>query len=250
MEEWHLMTLAVLASVLSAAFAVVVAARFIRSRRPALAVWAFGLVIFAAAAAFQAAGEAHGFDQLTFRGFYLLGGVLGVIYLALGTIFLLAPRRVAWVCAFVLALITVALAIDAAVIPVNQAKLATASGVLGDAIEKGTLLFLGVVFLNIIGTVILVGGCLWSAYRLIRTRAGVDRVVCNVLLTIGALVIAAGFSAAKTKTIGVSSLDQLGGFEAAGIAIMFLGFLALGRLGQPVHAAAVARPPAPTGAQL
>jgi hypothetical protein len=221
--------LASLASALSLAFAVVVAVRFQRSRRPAFAVWTLGLLIFSAAAAFQAVGEAQGFGQVTFRGFYLLGGVLGVIYLALGTIFLLAPRRVALVCAAVLGVITVVLAVDAAVIPVDQSLLATPSGVLGGAIQHGTLLYVGVVILNIVGTVILVVGSAYSAYRFVRNHAGLDRVVCNVLLTVGALVIAYGFSAAKT--FGTSSIDALGGYEAAGIAIMFAGFLSLGRVG-------------------
>jgi len=229
------MTLTILASALAAAFAVVVAARWVRSRRPAFAAWTLGLLIFSAAAAFQAAGEAGGFTEVTFRGFYLLGGVLGVIYLALGTVFLLAPRRIAWACAAVLAVITIGLAVDAAVIPVNAAQLHTTDGVLGGAIQHGTPLYVGVVLLNIVGTVVLVGGSAWSAYRFLRDRAGVDRVLCNVLLTAGALVIAFGFSAAKT--LGISSLDVLGGYGAAGIAVMFAGFLVLGRVGRP-HLAA------------
>jgi hypothetical protein len=223
------MVFSAIASVLSLAFAVVVFLRFRKSRRPAFAAWTLGLLIFAGAAAFQAAGETGGWTAITFRGFYLLGGVLGVIYLALGTIFLLTPRRFAWGCAIVLAVITIVLAVDAAVIPVDVAKLTTAKGVLGDAIQQGSLLFIGVVFLNIIGTLVLVGGSGWSAYRFIRDRAGIDRVICNVLLTSGALIIAVGFSAAKT--VGIGNLDILGVYETVGIAIMFAGFLALGRVG-------------------
>jgi hypothetical protein len=223
------MVFAALASGLSATFAVVVFVRFLRSRRPAFAVWTLGLLIFAGAAAFQAAGETGGWTPAVFRGFYLLGGVLGVIYLALGTVFLLAPRRLAWSSAVVLFVITLVLAVDAAVIPVDAARLTTAKGVLGDAIQHGSLLFIGVVFLNIIGTLVLVGGSAWSAYRFVRDRAGIDRVICNVLLTAGALIIAVGFSAAKT--VGIGNLDVLGIYEAAGIAIMFGGFLALGRVG-------------------
>jgi hypothetical protein len=162
--------------------------------------------------------------------------VLGVVYLALGTVFLLASRRVAWTCAAVLAVITVILAVDAAIVPVDQSQLATPAGVLGGTSQhptfpQGSPLYIGVVFLNIVGTIVLVGGSAWSAFRYVRDHAGIDRVVCNVLLTAGAIIIAYGFTMAKT--LGVGSLDVLGGFEAVGIAIMFAGFLSLGRIGQP-----------------
>jgi hypothetical protein len=89
-----------------------------------------------------------------------------------------------------------------------------------------------VVVLNIAGTAVLAGGSAWSAWRLHRDRAGLDRVLCNVLLTAGALLIAAGFSAAKT--VG-STLQTLGGYETAGMAVMFAGFLSLGRARWPLR---------------
>jgi hypothetical protein len=55
-------------------------------------------------------------------------------------------------------------------------------------------------------------------------------------MTVGALVIAAGFSAAKiasaTGHCQATSLDYLGAYEAIGMAVMFAGFLAVGR-GRP-----------------
>jgi hypothetical protein len=221
---------AIAASVISAAFAVVVFIRFRMSGRPAFAAWTAGLAIFAAAAGCQAVGEHFGFSAPIFRAFYLLGGVLGVIWLSMGTLFLLAPRRLAGRTTAILGIVTVVLAVDAALVPVDTSRLDTAAGVLGDAIAHGSLLQLGAVILNILGTLILVGGSAWSAYRLIRDHGGVDRVVCNVLLTAGAFVIAAGFSAAK---LAGGSLDTLGVYEAVGIAVMFAGFLSLGRLRRP-----------------
>jgi hypothetical protein len=221
---------AIAASVISATFAVVVFIRFRMSGRPAFAAWTAGLAIFAAAAGCQAVGEHFGFSAPIFRAFYLLGGVLGVIWLSMGTLFLLAPRRLAGGTTAILGIVTVVLAVDAALVPVDTSRLDTAAGVLGDAIAHGSLLQLGAVILNILGTLILVGGSAWSAYRLIRDHGGVDRVVCNVLLTAGAFVIAAGFSAAK---LAGGSLDTLGVYEAVGIAIMFAGFLSLGRLRRP-----------------
>lgn len=220
---------ALLACLLGGAFSVVVWGRWRRSRRPAFAAWSTGLAIFAAAALTQALGEAFGFSVPLFRAFYLLGGVLGVIYLALGTAFLLAPARVARAGAVVLVALTLVLAVDAAVVPVNAAKLSTTAGVLGGAlVGHGTPLFVAAVFFNILGTLVLAGGSAYSALRFIKSQAGIDRVLCNVLLTIGALVVALGFSLAKT--VG-GSLTQLGVAESVGAALMFAGFLSLGRFG-------------------
>jgi hypothetical protein len=217
---------AIVASAVSVVFAWVVFTRFTLTGRAAFAAWSAGLLIFAAAATCQAIGERIGFSAPLFRAFYLLGGVLGVIWLSMGTLFLLAPARLARAATLALALVTLVVAVDASVVQVDTTRLATASGVLGDALAQGSLLHIAAVVLNILGSVILVGGSAWSAYRLLRHHAGIDRVVCNVLLTAGALVIAAGFSAAK---IAGGSLDTLGVYEAIGIAVMFAGFLSIGR---------------------
>jgi hypothetical protein len=229
--------LAGLASYVSFAFALVVAARWWSGRRPSFAFWALGLLIFAAAAAAQSQGESQGFEQhvVLFRLFYLLGGALGVIYLALGTLYLLVPRRVANVSALVLLVLSVGVAVDAFTAPVAAAQLGTPCGLFGGAYSPTAPVALAAVFFNIIGTLIFVGGAAWSAWRFIRQRAELDRIVCNVLLTAGALVIAAGFSAAKvTSAAGhcaTTSLDYLGAYELIGMVLMFAGFLSLGVVG-------------------
>ncbi|MGA9113298.1 MAG: hypothetical protein WB802_05810 [Candidatus Dormiibacterota bacterium] len=226
--------LAGLAALLSLAFALVVATRWLRSHRPSFAFWTLGLLIFAAAATAQSLGEAQGFEQhvALFRVFYLLGGALGVIYLALGTLYLLAPRRVADVSALVLLALTVVVAVDAFVEPVDAARLATPCGLFGGAYSSAAPIALAAVLFNIVGTLVFVGGAAWSGWRFLREGTHLDRIVCNVCLTAGALVIAAGFSAAKIATATghctVGSLDYLGAYEAIGMAVMFVGFLSLG----------------------
>ena len=228
--------LAGLAALLSFLFALVVAARWVRSHRPSFAFWTLGLLIFAAAAAAQSLGETQGFEDhvLLFRLFYLLGGALGVIYLALGTLYLFVPRRVADVSALVLAVLTAVVAVDAFVAPVHTASLATPCGLFGGAFSSVAPVALAAVIFNIVGTVVFAGGAAWSVWRFLRARTHLDRIVCNVLLTAGALVIAAGFSAAKISTATghctLTSLDYLGGYEAVGMAVMFAGFLSLDRL--------------------
>ncbi len=228
--------LAGLAALLSFAFALVVAARWLRSHRPWFAFWSLGLLIFAAAAAAQSLGETQGFQDhvLLFRLFYLLGGDLGVIYLALGTLYLLVPRRVADLCALFLAVLTAVLAVDALVAPVSTAGLATPCGAFRGAFGSLAPVALAALIFNVVGTVVFAGGAAWSGWHFLREGTHLDRIVCNVLFTAGALVVAAGFSAAKISTATghctVSSLDYLGGYEAVGMAVMFAGFLALGGL--------------------
>jgi hypothetical protein len=231
--------LAGLASLLSFAFALVVAARWMRRHRPSFAFWTLGLLVFAVAAAAQSLGETQGFEQhvLLFRLFYLMGGDLGVIYLALGTLYLLVPLRVANISALTLAALTAVVAVDAFVAPVDAASLATPCGLFGGAFAPVAPVALAAVVFNIVGTVAFAGGAAWSGWRFLRERVHLDRIVCNILLTAGALVIAAGFSAAKisnaTGHCTLSSLDYLGGYEAAGMAVMFAGFLSVGRLRLP-----------------
>ena len=76
-------------------------------------------------------------------------------------------------------------------------------------VGHGTPLFVAAVTFNIPGTIILVGGSGWSAIRFIRKRAGIDQVLCNVLLTAGALVVAAGFPLARTVGGSVSEVVKL-----------------------------------------
>ena len=235
-----LFSFSALAALLAALFTADVGRRWLRSRRPAFAAWAAGLAIFAAAAAVQAAGEARGFGPGLFRAFYLLGGILGVAYLGLGTVLLLAPARWGRVAAATLLGLTLLAAVVVALAPVDAGRLHTSAGVLGDALSGRPAVptrALAVV-LNIAGTIALVGGSAWSALRFVRTRAGLDRVLCNVLLTAGALVVAAGLSAGRLAPDAAGGLSTLGAYEAVGIALMFAGFLTLGRVG-------ARRPPRP-----
>ena len=245
------MLLSVLAAVLSAAFAVVVGRSWVRTGRSAFLCWAAGLLIFSAAAVAQAVGQARGFDETTFRVFYLLGGILGVAYLALGTVHLMAPAGWARGATIGLLVLSVVAAVAVALAPVDTSQLGTSKGVIGDAFTgSSTALVRGLAaVLNAVGTLILVGGSGWSAWRFWRERRGIDRVVCNVLLTAGALVVALGLTVARLVGDAAGGIAALGAFEAAGIGIMFAGFLSLGRVGvRPPASAVVPKPPADASA--
>lgn len=76
------------AAIVAGAFAVALVRRYlIRGRvNRALVHWAISLAMFCLAAASLAWGEAYGWSSAWFRAYYLLGGVLVVPWLALGTV--------------------------------------------------------------------------------------------------------------------------------------------------------------------
>src|SRR5882757_6126256 len=82
--------LAFVATAVATLFAEATFKRWRQGRRPHEAAWTVALALFALASAALATGASTGWDRGVFRVFYLLGAVLNVPWLALGTVYLLA----------------------------------------------------------------------------------------------------------------------------------------------------------------
>src|SRR5229473_1402205 len=89
---------------LATVFAQTMLVRYTANRRPHQLAWTLALALFTLASTALVVGVTTGWDGATFRAFFLLGAVLSVPWLALGTVFLLlGPRtgvRAAWVVVF------------------------------------------------------------------------------------------------------------------------------------------------------
>ena len=85
--------LAFLATAVATLFAQATGVRYSRTKAPHQGAWTFALALFALASAALATAESTGWDEGTFRAFYLLGAILNVPWLALGTVYLLGGRR-------------------------------------------------------------------------------------------------------------------------------------------------------------
>src|SRR4029077_5343123 len=75
-------------------FAQATGVRWSHSKAPHQAAWTFSLALFALASAALATGASTEWDEGTFRIFYLLGAILTVPWLALGTIYLLFGKPI------------------------------------------------------------------------------------------------------------------------------------------------------------
>jgi hypothetical protein len=213
---------AAVATVLASLFAMATGQRAAAGRGPHQQAWTVALVLFALASAALAVGVSTGWDDGTYRVFYLAGAVLSVPWLALGTVFLLLGgalgRRTRGFLVFFSGLaVGVVLsapmtAVHGTGIPVGKDVFTTAAPRILAGIGSG------------VGATVLIVGAVYSAVRLLASREVPGR---------GRLAAANGLIAAGTLVLSSGGLIQgfVGHDEAfaislaTGIAIVYAGFL-------------------------
>jgi hypothetical protein len=220
--------LPLLAGLVGLAFGAILLKQFADRRRPHQAAWGGALICFGAAALWEAAGVYGGWTPLLYKGYYLLGAILNVGWLGVGTIYVLAPRRWGHLAAAIMGVVTV-LAVPAVLVAPTDAHLLMAAVPGRGAIGAPATLFPPLT--NSIGSVILIGGAAWSAVRGYRSHAGAGRVVGMVLLAAGALIVAGTHTVAQVRNL--YAVQPVG--EAIGILVMFIGYLAVEALGFPIR---------------
>jgi hypothetical protein len=219
--------------VISLAFAVQVFNRYLSNRRSHHLAWAVALVLYAIAAVPEVVGSISGWSDIGFRVYYLAGAILLVPLLSLGTTELLIHVRSARLGyrAFVAAVSLVGI-VAVALASLHAAHLVTThppdNCTMYCPSEHGYAAFnvLALVAAAIgssIGTIVLVVGAGYSAWRTWRAGLPANLTTGNILIVVGALVVA-----------GLSTLTRLHHYElfyagqAVGIAIIFAGFLVIG----------------------
>ena len=220
---------ALAAAAISAAFALTLWVQYRSKPRPYLMAWSVALAIYAVAALTEVIGAAAGWSPLLYRTYYYFGGILVVGVLALGTIYLLAPRfgRTALRVLLVLAAVGLAGTLGARLQPTLLQTHAVPS-VDTIRLEHGAFNAVAILMaavLNIVGSVILIGGALWSAYGAWRKGGAQSRLVANILIAAGAFIVAG--ASTLTRLFHVYELFYVG--QAIGVLVMFGGFLAAQR---------------------
>jgi hypothetical protein len=213
--------LAFVATAVASLFAQATLVRYTAGRRPWELAWTVSLAMFALASAALATGVSTGWDNGTFRAFYLLGAILNVPWLALGTVYLLwgsrAGRRTQWaLVAFsgLAAGVMLTAPIDGPIrgeaIPVGKDVLGVLPRVLAGA-GSG------------VAAIVIIAGALWSAWRFARNRSGIGsrrRAAANVLIALGTLVLSSG-----GLVQGVVGHDEAFTLSlAVGITVVYSGF--------------------------
>jgi hypothetical protein len=202
-------------TLVSGAFAVAVAMQYARKRRPSQLAWAIGLLLFAVAAFMGYLARSGGATDIEYRLFYLFGAITNVAWLALGTVLIVAPRYGRAALAAVLALSAIAVyAVFAS--PVDIAVAVDT----GRGYPDGSLPRILAAIGSGVGSIVLIGGALWSAWVFLRRRNQGRRAVANAVIALGVFIVAAGGTVAFTGASGILELTNL-----LGVSVMFVGFL-------------------------
>jgi hypothetical protein len=213
--------LAFLATAVATLFAQATAVRWAKTRKPHHGAWTVALALFALASAALATGTATGWDDGTFRAYFLLGAIVNVPWLALGTVYLLAGERAGRVVRTGLLLFTGFAAgvmlsttlqgeISGLDIPVGKDHLETLPRVLA-GIGSG------------LGAIVVFAGAVWSAVRFARRHGdpGARRLaVSNGLIALGVLVLSSG--GLLQGAVGKDEAFTLS--LAVGIVVIYAGF--------------------------
>lgn len=224
--------LAAAATLVSLAFALSTLERWLDRRRRHEIAWTTALFMFSIASAALWAGAALGWDEVTFKVFYLFGAILNVPFLALGTVYLLGGQRTGDRWAVVVSLLgafTAGLIVSAPLVaPIQAEVLPRGSEVFGPGPRIAAAIGSGVAAL------VIIGGALLSAWRLLRTgrRSAAPAVppspVSPRRLALANLFIAAGTLVLSAGGLLNSVMDEMDAFALSlvvGIAIIFGGFL-------------------------
>lgn len=225
--------------VVSFVLTVMVFKQYAARRKPYQLMWGMAFLMFSIASLAETVALSSGWTPVLLKTYYLFGASLLVGYLGLGTIYLLWGGKLAQISlgiVLVLSVISVGLifqaqANDANIAKLNQtivAKAQTANYETGevkvaDGLDKHWLLRAITIALNIIGSLVLIGGAGYSAFNAFKKGAPKNIFYGTGLIAAGSFVIASGGTAAGIG--GFAGQIVLSAAIAVGIIIMFAGFL-------------------------
>ena len=198
--------------------------------------WGVGLALFAVAAFAEAYFAVGPFNEALFIVWYVGGALLSAAWIGQESLLLLVRRpgvRRVTIIGLVAASLFAFLVMLATPFDPSQAVTgAPVSEWYRAVLPQGALVRALTPFFNIYGTLTLVGGALWSSLLFWRKRVLPSRVMGNILIALGTLVIA---SASTLTRLGLHEFLYLGELVAA--ALMYAGFrLAAAPAPEPVAA--------------
>ncbi len=214
--------------------------QWLERRKPHQLAWAVGLLFYSVAAVMESWSEyAQSWDPTVYRVYIVLAASL-VGFLGLGSLYLIAHRRVWGHLYLAFNLACMAVFLYGTFTSPLRGRLAAGITVGGSALGPATSFprIMSLPF-NIPGSLFLLGGALLSIWRFAAKREYRYRMWANVLIALGTILIAfVGGKARAGSTVGLYPAEMVAS------ALLLWGFLLAGTLERGARAAGTARKPA------
>jgi hypothetical protein len=179
--------------------------------------WAIGIATYGVGTFTEAATTIAGWNEPTFRAWYISGALLGGAPLAQGTVYLLLSKRTAHILTALLVTYVIIASVAVVLSPIDYTQVEAhrlTGRVLGWQWVRG---FSPVV--NMYAVVFLIGGAILSALRYSANPATRHRVVANVLIALGAILPGIGGTATRMGYTEILYVTEL-----VGLLLTWLGY--------------------------
>ena len=216
--------LPVISTLVSFVFAGVVFRRYQVKGGTHLAMWAIGLFLYGLGTLSEVILSLT-FSELMLKIWYVSGAMLTAAWLGQGTFYLLIRRkRLVHGFAIGLAALSLVSIILIAASPITSAAGSfipsqPVSGQYKDILTRSGIITALTIIQNIYGTILMIGGALYSAYLFWRKQVLLNRVIGNLFIAAGALSPAMAGSFVKAGLV-----DMLYVSELVGAILMLIGF--------------------------
>lgn len=179
--------------------------------------WALGIATYGIGTFTEATTTLAGWNEPTFRAWYISGALLGGAPLAQGTVYLLLGRRTAHVLTALLITYVIVASVFVLLSPIDYAQV-EGHRLTGRVFEwQWVRAFSPIV--NLYAVVFLIGGAILSALRYSADPATRHRVYANVLIATGAILPGIGGSATRMGYVEVLYVTEL-----AGLLLTWMGY--------------------------
>lgn len=190
-------------------------------RKPAslyLLWWAIGVVMYGVGTFTESVTTLFGWNEVTFRAWYISGALLGGAPLAQGTVYLLMKRRTAHLLTVCLLSVVAAGAVSVLLSPIRMEAVEVHR--LSGSVLAWQWVRLFSPFINTYALIFLVGGAAWSAWQYRRLGAAHrSRMWGNALIALGALLPGIGGSFTRFGFVEVLYVTEI-----VGLVLIWFGY--------------------------
>ena len=207
--------------IVSALFAILVLKQYSERKKMHQLMWGIALALWAVGVGAEFLATLGDWTTWTYRAYYIAGALLIPAWLGLGTLYLVASRRIANNAFGIVAILSVIGIALIATWEIDPTRLrATPDQFVPLKIYPFFPIQLLLITLNIFGTIAFVGGALWSAWHFVRAQIHGGRVLATMLIAIG------GGIAAGAHSLGVlSGIELFRVSEFVAVLFIFAGFM-------------------------